>query len=219
MTLQEYARPYTHSHGGTTLEYCAIDDNDTTFEVSIGLETGLQNAPLDNLIQIISEQFNKRYQHTDSRFFHVESFTRVVNAAYENQQQNGLRCPIYDCSACRNLAADDLESSYNHLFTVEMDIEKREGTPVAIYCEWRFNDRRPNKEELITSAINPAGVTWNPHISKFVDHAEADLYNRNVEEYLLSIKASVCETLQGELAAIALARAEHNWERQQQLGR
>lgn len=219
MTLQEYARPYTHSHGGTTLEYYAIDNYDSTCKVSIWLETGLQNAYLDNLIQFISKQFNNRYQHTDSRFFHVDSFTRVVNAAYDHQQQNGLRWPIYDWSANRCLIADELDGGYDNLFTVEMDIEKREGTPVAINCEWRFRDGRPDKNELITSAINPADVTWNPHISKFVDHAEADLYNRYVEEYLLSIKASVCETLQRELAAIALSRAEHNWERQQQLGR
>lgn len=218
MTLQEYYRSYSDEYGNTILQYCAIDDNDPVFEVAILFETYLPNGPfLDSLKNIIEEEFIKRYQNTDSRFFHVVSFTRVINAAYNNLHQNGSRTPIYVCKGNRVLVADDLAGEHNHLFTVEMEVEKSEGMPVSIHLEKRYAHGLPNRETLIVTKINPAGVPWDPCTSRFVDHVDAGKYNGYVVQYIASLELSVREELQEEMDETARADAEYNWDLEQQL--
>ena len=204
MNITRYTDPYKLKRGCTRIEYSATDGIDNNYLVSFRFDIRLRpGTNLDLLLGIIPQQGNIRYHYADSRFFDVQSFAPAINRAYSAICQDEPRSPIYDYDSNRILNADEFGGSHDHPVTVEMDLIKNDGQPVVINLLWRYLDESPDREEQISTEINPVGVGWDSVNGRFVDHQDAAQYNSYIQQYLATLRASIAEKWQEELDTIA----------------
>lgn len=212
MTIElfQYITELNYTH----LEYTGVDEQYPNSKNAFMFKTYLSGEKLDILKRMIFDQFNLRYHDKDSRFFHPQSFMRIVNSVYHNSTHGEAMRPLFDWKGNRNFAEDELAGSNNHPFTVEIDIKKSDDEPVIIYLVWRQLDNVIDEIQIPTQ-INPTGISWDQMQSKFVDHIDAEIFNGHTSMYLASLIISIKEDFQERENEANLFNAEQQYENDQ----
>lgn len=209
MQLQINDRFTKNDH--TVLDYYGLEGQDPVWMNLFQFETYLKGPDLEILDALIVQQFSLRYPNRDSRFFHPASLIRMVNAAYAAATKNEFRNAIFEYEYDRFTAMTEWGLDFGHPFTVEISIEKAVGEPITLYSEWRKRDYIFREMQIVTT-INPEGIMWDPILTKFIGHVDANYFNGCINMHVESFMSTVKEEFQEQEDARLLAGAEQAYD-------